>query len=154
MKPKEFLNSVKPISHAKLCGIYFLYDSLHEKGYIGSSIGIGKRVRDHLTSLRANKHGNPILQRTANKYGLSHFSFFLVEEVERTKLAEREDFHMKQFETGTLYNIMPVDRREMPQSVRDKLSITSKGRKWTEEQTRKFKESRKSYVVSEETKKR
>lgn len=43
--------------------------------YIGSSLRVEQRLRNHLNTLRANTHENPKLQRAWNKYGEATFVF-------------------------------------------------------------------------------
>ena len=62
-----------------MSGVYQIYNTVNGKRYIGSSIHIEQRFKEHLRNLRANKHVNAHLQSAWNKYGEHSFVF---EEVE------------------------------------------------------------------------
>ena len=62
-----------------MSGVYQIYNTVNGKRYIGSSIHIEQRFKEHLRNLRANKHVNANLQSAWNKYGEHSFVF---EEVE------------------------------------------------------------------------
>lgn len=52
-----------------MSGVYQIYNTVNGKRYIGSSIHIEQRFKEHLRNLRANKHVNAHLQSAWNKYG-------------------------------------------------------------------------------------
>lgn len=60
--------------------------------YIGSSIHIEERWRQHRTEMRGGYHSNPHLQRSWNKYGEPAFTFVVLEECSdsRSVLLSRE----------------------------------------------------------------
>lgn len=62
-----------------MSGVYQIYNTVNGKRYIGSSIHIEQRFKEHLRNLRANKHVNAHLQSAWNKYGEHSF---ILEEVE------------------------------------------------------------------------
>ncbi len=49
--------------------------------YIGSSINILKRLRDHKSNLKNNCHDNQFLQNIYNKHGIEFFNFLILEEI-------------------------------------------------------------------------
>lgn len=51
-------------------GIYILYFDELDKVYVGQSVDIQKRYRDHKSALQRNKHTNYKLQQAYNLYGL------------------------------------------------------------------------------------
>ena len=54
-----------------MVGVYLIYSELdHNKCYIGSSINVERRLRQHFSLLKSNKHGNKKMQNYANKYGV------------------------------------------------------------------------------------
>lgn len=61
-----------------------------ERVYIGSSIDIYRRWRDHLKSLRSKKHHSLTMQRHYNKYGESDLKFSLILECPKEQLIARE----------------------------------------------------------------
>lgn len=73
------------------CGIYKITNTTNGKFYIGSSVDLKKRKRDHFRELRNNIHCNSRLQNSFNKYGEDNFMFVVVEMVsERENLVTLE----------------------------------------------------------------
>lgn len=56
-------------------GIYQIINKSSRNCYIGSTINIDKRIREHQNSLKRGDHHSHILQRAFNKYGLDGFEF-------------------------------------------------------------------------------
>ena len=54
-------------------GIYKIVNIKNNKVYIGSSINLKKRLADHLSALRHNRHKNSHLQSAWNLYGEASF---------------------------------------------------------------------------------
>ena len=74
------------------CGVYQIRNRVNGKVYIGSSINLKGRLKDHLGYLKRNKHDNPKLQHSFNKYGIDNFVFEIIE------FCEREDrFNVEQY---------------------------------------------------------
>lgn len=74
-------------------GVYQIYNTLNGKMYIGSSVDLPKRKRDHLRELKNNMHTNGRIQNSFNKYGINNFVFSILEFVnERNRLIEREQY--------------------------------------------------------------
>lgn len=67
----------------KICGIYCIRNMVNNKKYIGSSIDINSRWSYHKKVLKINKHDNPYLQSSWNKYGKNNFDFSIVEDCEQ-----------------------------------------------------------------------
>lgn len=65
-----------------------------EKAYIGSSINIKRRWREHLRELRSNKHDNQRLQHHFNKYGEPDLVFIIVELCFPEFLTAREQYYI------------------------------------------------------------
>lgn len=63
--------------YTMITGIYIIRNTVNNKVYIGSAIDIKKRWRDHKWCLKENKHHNPHLQASYNKYGLENFKFII-----------------------------------------------------------------------------
>tara|TARA_R110002126_G_scaffold47605_3_gene133347 strand:+ start:2964 stop:3617 length:654 start_codon:yes stop_codon:yes gene_type:complete len=63
-------------------GIYKIVSKNNQKIYVGSSINIKNRWRQHKFTLRKNTHANKHLQSAWNKHGEENFEFTLVEECE------------------------------------------------------------------------
>lgn len=69
----------------KLSGVYEIRNALNNKRYIGSSINIYRRWRDHKRMLNLSVHPNKHLQAAWNKYGEKHFVFKILETCEPIK---------------------------------------------------------------------
>lgn len=74
--------------------------------YVGSSRSIKERIYFHKNALKKNKHFNKILQNSYNKHGKEAFKFSIIEECEREKLVEREQFWVDWYRiNGKVYNV-------------------------------------------------
>lgn len=51
-----------------MSGVYQIYNTETNKRYIGSSIDVQRRLKEHLRNLKANRHCNQHLQNAWNKY--------------------------------------------------------------------------------------
>ena len=70
---------IEPTNNITNIGIYEIRCIINDKIYIGSSKNIKKRVKQHLSNLRKNKHCNRYLQFAWNKYGEKMFKFSCLE---------------------------------------------------------------------------
>lgn len=66
---------IVPESH----GIYVILNSSNNHFYVGSTVNLRQRWRQHLWSLDNNRHHNPHIQNAWNKYTGSSFVFLVVE---------------------------------------------------------------------------
>ena len=72
--------------NSKSAGIYCITSKVNGKRYVGSSVRICKRWKDHLRALRNNKHHSQHLQNHYNKYGEDDLVFSILEVVGRGEL--------------------------------------------------------------------
>lgn len=75
------------MSSSKCAGIYSITSKINGKRYIGSSVRICERWRNHLRELSLNAHHSKHLQNHYNKYGKDDLIFAVVEVVERDNLS-------------------------------------------------------------------
>ena len=75
-----------------MTGIYKILNLVNGKMYIGSAIDIKNRWYRHKTKLKYSKHHSIKLQRSYNKHGIENFIYEVIEECEKEKLIEREQF--------------------------------------------------------------
>lgn len=61
----------------KTSGIYFIYNKINNKVYIGSAKNLYERFHQHRNKLRKNVHPNSYLQNAYNKYGEENFIFYV-----------------------------------------------------------------------------
>jgi group I intron endonuclease len=79
----------------KESGIYSITNTTNGYRYIGSSVNLRKRLREHRIDLHRNQHPNRHLQRAWTKYGEAAFSFDVIEIVnDVTQLHDREQHHL------------------------------------------------------------
>jgi group I intron endonuclease len=75
-----------------MSGIYKIKNLINEKVYIGSAISLKNRWKTHISCLNKNKHHSSKLQNSWNKHSSIGFIFEIIEECEKEKLIEREQF--------------------------------------------------------------
>lgn len=63
----------------KIIGIYKILNKINNKFYIGSSINIRKRFKEHERCLKLGIHSNKHLQSAWDKYGSNNFEFIIIE---------------------------------------------------------------------------
>jgi group I intron endonuclease len=78
----------------KLCGIYKITCTASGQSYIGSSVNIILRWREHRRLLRKGRHHNERLQAAWNQHSEGSFQFSIVEECSRMMLWIREQHHL------------------------------------------------------------
>ena len=77
-----------------MIGIYKIENQINGKVYIGQSINIARRWKEHRS--RANNNDTP-LYRAINKYGLENFTFEILEECSVSELNEKEIYWIKYY---------------------------------------------------------
>jgi len=94
------------IDNINVMGIYQIRNLINDNVYIGSSGNIRKRWIQHRSGLKSNRHSNPHLQSSWNKYGEDTFVFEKIEDVNREQdLIGREQWFLDNvIRWGTDYN--------------------------------------------------
>ena len=124
-----------------ISGVYKIVNKINGKIYVGSTVDLEKRKREHFNDLKGNKHCNKHLQRAFNKYNKEdNFIFEILEYVEDLhSLVVREQYYMdlyKSYDAKYGYNIcIKADSRL--------------GVKHTEESKKKMSESNKGKYIGE-----
>ncbi len=134
------INSIKNYSRP---GIYAIVNKINNKMYIGKSINIYKRVKQHITWLNTkNRNENRYLINSWHKYGKDNFEIKILEflELNEDLLSQRELYWMKYYNTVDLkfgYNLRMDSSTKMivHKETRLLMSNVHKERisKWTEE---------------------
>lgn len=72
--------------------IYFIVNKLTNECYVGQTTNYSRRKNEHLSKLRENKHPNPKLQSSFNKYTEDNFDFSYLkyENIEKQELDQLE----------------------------------------------------------------
>ena len=82
-------------------GIYKIENNLNHKIYIGQSVDIERRWKQHISSSNDVKH--PLyynqLYRDFRHYGIDNFTFSIVQEISEGSLDEAELYWMKHYDT-------------------------------------------------------
>lgn len=134
------------------CGIYTIKRPESDRCYVGSSVNIRNRWKKHKQELRNGTHHSYLLQRAWNKYGEAAFMWTVIEEIDRTHLAVREQYWidtLSAYKKG--YNASPLaysptGLKRRPESIQ--LSAAKRrGAKRTPEQRARMSEGRKKSLA-------
>ena len=122
-------------------GIYKITNNLNHHFYIGQSIHIQQRWKEHRKTFDKNKMTTTVLQKAFHKYGFENFSFEIIEECEPDKLNEREVFYISTLKPE--YNMNEGGTGNKGYVVSDEIKnvLSRKGRKqWDsyDEETKKY----------------
>lgn len=86
-----------------------IYNRENRKKYIGQSVDVKRRIRDHKRLLTRGKHKNEYLQNEFNKYGSDVFVFEIIETCNVCDLDERERFYISGLKTNKRSNGFNLD---------------------------------------------
>lgn len=79
------------------CGIYYIKNLIDGKIYIGQSVNIEKRWKEHIQALKSKNHRNNYLQNVYNKYGEKELEHKIILVCEKEELNEKESFYILEF---------------------------------------------------------
>jgi group I intron endonuclease len=153
------------IAYPKHAGIYKLTCVANNKIYIGKSVNLSRRLKEHKLSAEKNV-ATYFFQKVIIKYGWSSFIVEILEideNFDKTKdskaLIEREAYYIELFDSTNRdkgYNVCKysTDRTGIPRSTetKEKIRQGNLGKKLSFETRQKMGQSRKGRKVSEETK--
>lgn len=149
-----------------MIGIYKIENKINGKIYIGQSIDINRRLKEHKNSLRNNKHINNHLQYAFNKYGEDNFIFEIIDICEIDELDAMERLYINKYESKYNewgYNLEDggSKNKKLSEETRAKISKANKGennamhgKKHSEESKAKMSKAHKGKKISNETKKK
>jgi group I intron endonuclease len=111
-------------------GIYKIIYIKTGKCYVGSSVNIQNRWKNHLHRLKEGNHHSQGLQNIFNKYGINALKFEVIEEVQdKSKLIEREQYWINALNSyyKGFNGCRFVDCRvELSEKQKEKISILTK----------------------------
>lgn len=80
-----------------MVGIYKITNKINNKVYIGQSVDIKIRFKDHKSKQKRDREPNSHLYRSIEKYGIHNFEFEILEECSPQELNQKETFYIKKF---------------------------------------------------------
>ena len=80
------------------CGVYKITNNISGKSYVGLSVDIFRRWKQHSNTWEAKKRWSAI-KAAISKYGIENFTFTVIEECSKEKLSEREIHWIKELNT-------------------------------------------------------
>lgn len=109
------------------CGIYAIRSAATGRVYVGQSVHLAERKRQHFNTLSKNKHYNSQLQRIYNKYGAADLAHEILERCPAEALTEREQFWIDASIECGLMNcapaaVSPTGVKRSPESVQKRLA--------------------------------
>jgi group I intron endonuclease len=128
-----------------LCGIYKITNNANGKIYIGQSINIKARWKDHINSLNRKDSHSVLLQRAWNKYGEEYFSFEILELCTENMLDAIEMKYIELYDTrNNGYNIEPGGNlnKRLSEETKQKIREAHLGRRHSYETRQKMSQSR------------
>lgn len=97
-KTTELCNHI--LGTKTVCGIYKITNQLTKECYIGQSIDVAKRFKEHIKcGLDIDRPNNNRLYQSMIEYNLWNFSFELLEECSRDQLNEKEKFYISLYDS-------------------------------------------------------
>jgi group I intron endonuclease len=124
----------------KLSGIYKIINKVNNKIYIGSSINLFKRKKEHFWALTRGNHHNIILQNSHNKHGLASFAFVIIERCSPEELIPREQHWIDTLCPN--YNLSPTAGNTLgfkhSEKTKEKIGNVHRGKVMSEESRRKM----------------
>lgn len=147
-----------------MIGIYSITNIINNKKYIGQSVDVKRRLRNHKWALKHNKHINDHLQKSFNKYGEDCFVFDVICECEEEKLDDMERFYIAHYDCmnpnygynaesgGNANKHWSEELTQKMKAIRGGENSGMWGKKHTEETKAIMREKALGRVLSDETK--
>lgn len=116
-KPKE-----EPKEKEKICGVYLIHNTFHNRKYVGSSTDIERRIKTHKKDLRKGAHDSRFMQKDYDECGEEHFKYTVLESgIPKDMLTAYEKYYMYKHDSIVKYkgynSIMPTTNHKLFQEV-------------------------------------
>lgn len=157
-----------------MSGVYCIRCLANGRVYVGSSVDIRKRWREHWGGLNRGDHPNRRLLNAWRKHGPDRFEFAVLEETPAGRLIEREQFHIDRLKAASRRHglnisptagsplgviVAPATRAKISKANRIALNrpgtraaLSESGRRaWADEKTRKAKVEKTREVVARDS---
>jgi group I intron endonuclease len=135
-------------------GVYLITNTANGKVYVGSSVNIRSRIRQHRNALLDARHPNKHLQSAWDKFGADVFEVSVLQVVSDgdIRLAEQEHIdRLKCYRNEIGYNLSSTTAHPtMSEEVRVRQSKARKGVKLSDEARRNMSKARKGIVFTAE----
>ena len=147
-----------------MIGIYSITNISNNKKYIGQSVDVKSRIRNHKWALKHNKHQNDHLQKSFNKYGENCFVFDVICECKEDELDELEKYYISYYDCmnpckgynsesgGNLNKHWSEELTQKMREIRGGENSGMRGKHHTEETKAIMREKAIGRVLSDETK--
>ena len=141
--------------------VYQIFNSLTMKSYVGSSVNVERRWREHKRDLRRKKHSSIKFQNSWNFHGPDVWIWKILQNGKKDQLPWLEALWMAKLDSvDNGYNVTKITIegnrviRTFSEITREKLKIAGSKQVVTEETRKKMSESGKLRVASEETRRK
>lgn len=112
-----------------MIGIYSITCTITNKVYIGKSINIKNRWKEHKYALKKNRHANTYLQNAWNIHSAENFIFDIVEETTKDDLQDKEIYYIEVYKACNRqfgYNLRKEDKDTKQLSDETKKHVSEK----------------------------
>lgn len=129
-----------------MAGIYQIYNTETGKRYIGSSIDVERRLKEHYRNLKHHKHCNQHLQNAWNKYE-EYLVFEPLEYCEPDECLKLEQQYIDYYDSANRENGYNIDvqaasaGKHLSEETKQKIREKAIGRKWSDEMRKNWLES-------------
>jgi group I intron endonuclease len=114
------------------CFIYAITNIVTGRRYIGSCVNVKRRLGEHRSSLKHNKHHCVYLQHSYNKHGRENFTFSVVRVIASNDRKERSMAELEEIASTPCFNSMQastdLQHFESTEEVRRRISVSGKQR--------------------------
>lgn len=132
-------------THDALCGVYKITNNINNKVYIGQSINIKNRWKDHINALNREDSSCTLLQRAWKKYKQENFSFEILELCSESELDDVEIKYIEFYDAirnGYNIELGGNKNKHLSDETKKKIGNSNRGRHHSEKTRQKMSESR------------